>query len=77
MAVDYNKFSLVLLGHIFEWNLMKLCMGPLFDMLYREKMVKFGPPDGPAGRKTGDLFSRFESLGVDLEKEFFTFKIMI
>ena len=36
--------------------------------------VKFGPPDGPAGRrigKIGDLFSRFESLGVDLEKEFF------
>ena len=36
--------------------------------------VKFGPPDGPAGRpigKTGDLFSHFGSLRVDLEKEFF------
>ena len=37
MAVGCNKFSFVLPGHIFGWNLMKLGMGPLFDMLYREK----------------------------------------
>ena len=37
MAVGCNKFSFVSPGHIFEWNLMRLCMGPLFDMLYREK----------------------------------------
>ena len=48
-----------------------------FGVIKTEKKrspVKFGPPDGPAGRpigKTGDLFSRFGSLGVDLEKEFF------
>ena len=34
MAVDCNKFSFVIPGHIFRWNLMRLGMGPLFDMLY-------------------------------------------
>ena len=37
MAGANNKFSFVRPGHIFGWNLMKLGMGPLFDMLYREK----------------------------------------
>ena len=37
MAGGNNKFSFVRPGHIFGWNLMKLGMGPLFDMLYREK----------------------------------------
>ena len=37
MAGGNNKVLFVRPGHIFGWNLMKLGMGPLFDMLYREK----------------------------------------
>ena len=37
MAGGCNKFSFVDPGHIFGWNLMKLGMGPLFDIVYLQK----------------------------------------
>ena len=63
MAVDCNKFSFVVPGHIFGWNLMKLGMGPLFDMLYREngqirskilveKKISKSTPNDPKREKT-------------------------
>ena len=72
MAIDCNKFSFVLPGHIFGWNLMKQCMGPLFDMLYREKWSNsvrrtVWRPTKPATV----FFPRFEPFGVDLQKKKF------
>ena len=37
LAGGRNKGLFVRPGHIFGWNLMKLGMGPLFDMLYPKK----------------------------------------
>ena len=77
MAVDCNKFSFVVPGHIFEWNLMKLSMGPLFDMLYREKWSNsvrrtVRPENRQFVRRFFfHVFSRFGSFGVDLEKKIF------
>ena len=41
MAGGCNKFSFVDPGHIFGWNLMKLGMGPLFDIVYLQKWSNF------------------------------------
>ena len=73
MAVGCNKFSFVLPGHIFGWNLMKLGMGPLFDMLYREKWSNsvrrtVRRPTGRQNRRP--FFSRFGPFRVDLQKIF-------
>ena len=80
MAGANNKFSFVRPGHIFGWNLMKLGMGPLFDMLYREKWSNsvrrtVRPENRQFVRRFFfHVFSRFGSFGVDLEK-FFSTKI--
>ena len=80
MAGGCNKFSFVSPGHIFEWNLMRLGMGPLFDMLYREKwsnsVRRTVRPAKPAIFPAifFHVFSRFGSFGVDLEN-FFSTKI--
>ena len=78
MAGANNKFSFVRPGHIFGWNLMKLGMGPLFDMLYREKWSNsvrrtVRPENRQFVRRFFfHVFSRFGSFGVDLEKKFST-----
>ena len=72
MAVGCNKFSFVSPGHIFEWNLMRLGMGPLFDMLYREKWSNSvrRTVRRPTGRENWrPFFSRFGLFGVDLQKK--------
>ena len=76
MAGANNKFSFVRPGHIFGWNLMKLGMGPLFDMLYREKWSNsvrrtVRPENRQFVRRFFfHVFSRFGSFGVDFEKNF-------
>ena len=76
MAGGCNKFLFVRPGHIFGWNLMKLGMGPLFDMLYREKwsnsVRRTVRPAKPAIFPAifFHVFSRFGSFGVDFEKNF-------
>ena len=61
MAGGCNKFSFVSPGPTFEWNLMRLFMGPLFDMRYREKW---------SNSVRRPFFSRFEPFGVDLQRFF-------
>ena len=75
MAGGCNKFSFVDPGHIFGWNLMKLGMGPLFDMLYREKWSN--SVRQPTGRQNRRTF--FHVLGhlESICKKFFSGKIFI
>ena len=74
MAGGCNKFFFVDPGHIFGWNLMKLGMGPLFDIVSLQKWPN--SVHRTVRRLTGrqnrrPFFSRFEPFGVDLQKIFF------